>query len=261
VEIIVKRITRAELLERYTTSYPFLTKAVVDVGRGVMAVDAEWHADLEALLLEDGSRQENLWGVNFRLREGPERFIAYSSLINMRPAQRSFSIDIEDPVLQAAIRRVVDSLVDYGQGTSVGEPRAAYGAAGPGKRTTATYPRYKHHRTLTIERWRSFTPYQRVLNIDCELSRAGDMIPVRGSQEPWDCYERTLELLHITVESARLERRGPDLVRSLLRLRERVARLLAERIRDTAENAAIRKALVALEPGPARVAREVPAPR
>jgi len=248
--IITNRITRAELVERHTTSYPFLTKAVVDIGRGLMAVDAEWHADLEALLLEDGSRQEDLWGVNLRLREPPERFIAYSSLINVRPAQQSFSIDIEDPALQAAIKGVVDRLVDYGQGAGVAEPRAAY-AVGPAAARAPTC--YKHHRSLTIKRWQSFTPYQRVLNSDCELSRAGDMIPVSDSDEAWECYERALELLHITVETARLERRAPDLVRGLLRLRERVVRLLVERTRDRAENTSIRKALVALEPGPDRV--------
>ena len=41
-----------------------LVKAVVDVDRKLMAVDAELHADLEALLLQDGSAQSSLWGIN-----------------------------------------------------------------------------------------------------------------------------------------------------------------------------------------------------
>jgi hypothetical protein len=42
----------------------FSIKAVVDLEKGVMAVGAELHADEEAFLLAENSRQENLWGIN-----------------------------------------------------------------------------------------------------------------------------------------------------------------------------------------------------
>ena len=41
-----------------------MVKAVVDVERSVLAADAELHADLEAMLLEDGSKQKCLWSIN-----------------------------------------------------------------------------------------------------------------------------------------------------------------------------------------------------
>ena len=41
-----------------------MVKAVVDVRREMMAVDAELHSDEEAFLLEHGSAQEDLWGIN-----------------------------------------------------------------------------------------------------------------------------------------------------------------------------------------------------
>jgi hypothetical protein len=41
-----------------------LVKAVVDIDREVMVLDAELHSDLEARLLEDGSKQKSLWGIN-----------------------------------------------------------------------------------------------------------------------------------------------------------------------------------------------------
>lgn len=41
-----------------------LVKAVVDVERGLMAVDAEMHADEGAFLLGDGSRQQDLWAID-----------------------------------------------------------------------------------------------------------------------------------------------------------------------------------------------------
>ncbi len=38
-----------------------MMKAVVDVRRGLVAVNAELHADLESFLLSDGSQQKDLY--------------------------------------------------------------------------------------------------------------------------------------------------------------------------------------------------------
>jgi hypothetical protein len=251
VEIITHRVTRQELLERCTTSYPSMVKAVVDLGRGVMAVDAEWHADLEAVLLEDGSAQAELWGINLQLDREPDDFVVYTSLINIRPAQQSFSMEIQDPAVMGAVKQVVDQLVDYGQASSVAEARVEYTAGGTRHPTSATaYPCFKHHKQLTMEKWRLFEPYKRVMMIDNELSRG---IADRSAEGIWQCYERALELFHITVEAARIEGRPGDLVQGLLRLGERVSRLYAGRIRDQAENQRVRDELIALEPEAWRV--------
>ncbi len=55
-----------------------LIKAVVDVDRRILAVNAGLHADLGEILLENGSKQESLYGFN--IYEGNE--IEYDSLIN-----------------------------------------------------------------------------------------------------------------------------------------------------------------------------------
>lgn len=66
-----------------------MVKAVVDVDRKVMALDGELRADEEALLLESGSRQESLWGINiYPELEGPDR-IEFDSMINIRPSQET----------------------------------------------------------------------------------------------------------------------------------------------------------------------------
>ncbi|HNT29573.1 MAG TPA: DUF5674 family protein, partial [bacterium] len=41
-----------------------MIKIVVDVNRRVLAIDAQLHADEEQRLLEDGSKQEDVWGAN-----------------------------------------------------------------------------------------------------------------------------------------------------------------------------------------------------
>ena len=61
-----------------------MVKAVVDVGRRLVAIDAAMHSDLEQMLLEDGSKQEDLWGINFH---SDDEFVEFDSLINIRPRQ------------------------------------------------------------------------------------------------------------------------------------------------------------------------------
>ena len=84
-----------------------MIKAVVDVIRQMLAIDAELHADLETLLLEDGSEQENLWGINLYPDLESEDFIEFDSLINIRPRQNNRSRDVEDKVIRGKIEEIV----------------------------------------------------------------------------------------------------------------------------------------------------------
>jgi hypothetical protein len=111
IRIVRQGITRAELLTLAQARFGDMIKAVVDVSRGVMALDAELHSDEEALLLEDGSRQADLWGINLYPNESADEWIEFDSMINVRPSQNNRSRDVEDEHARAAIRRVVDGLV------------------------------------------------------------------------------------------------------------------------------------------------------
>ncbi|MBI4545405.1 MAG: hypothetical protein HY703_09430 [Gemmatimonadetes bacterium] len=91
-----------------------MVKAVVDVKREVMAIGGELHSDEEAALLDDGSRQADLWGINLYPAERAETWIEFDSLINVRPAQGNRSRDVEDEVVREAIRQVVSLLVGGG---------------------------------------------------------------------------------------------------------------------------------------------------
>lgn len=86
-------------------------KAVVDVSRGIMAVGGDLHADDEAVLLADGSRQQDLWGINLYPGESGPDWIEFDSLINLRPSQGNRSRGVGDASIQALIREVVGSLV------------------------------------------------------------------------------------------------------------------------------------------------------
>jgi hypothetical protein len=111
IRIVRERLTRAELVAMAQARFGDMVKAVVDVARGVMAVSGELHSDEEALLLEDGSRQADLWGINLYPGESGPDWIEFDSMINVRPSQNNRSRDVEDEATRAAIRRVVETLV------------------------------------------------------------------------------------------------------------------------------------------------------
>ena len=88
-----------------------MVKAVVDLSRGIMAIGSDLHSDEEAALLDDGSRQQDLWGINLYPEAPTAEWIEFDSMINVRPGVNNRSRDVEDEGTRAAIRGVVHSLV------------------------------------------------------------------------------------------------------------------------------------------------------
>ncbi len=88
-----------------------MVKAVVDVERKVMAVGGELHADEEALLLERGSSQRNLWGINLYPGRAGDEFIEFDSMINLRPSGGNRSRGVDDPRTRENIAAIVRELV------------------------------------------------------------------------------------------------------------------------------------------------------
>ncbi len=110
--LIKGKIPLAALKQMAQARFGDMVKAVVDVDRGLMAVDAELHADEEKELLEDGSKQESLWGINLYPEvEGPD-WIEFDSMINLRPWQDNRSRGVDDPELRQRIIAVVEGLAD-----------------------------------------------------------------------------------------------------------------------------------------------------
>jgi hypothetical protein len=104
--------TLRTLLDRF---FEDMVKYVVDVERGIAAVGGELHADAEALLLEDGSRQQDLWGANYYPGRGPDECIEYTSLINIRPAQGNRSMEVEDREMRERVRETTFRLIGRGE--------------------------------------------------------------------------------------------------------------------------------------------------
>lgn len=112
IEIIKEKIDK-EYLKRFLDK-PFkeVVKFVIDIERGIIALGGELHSDARELLIEDGSDTMNLWGGNIFLPENGEKVIVeYSSLINIKPSQNSFSMDIGDKQIIDRIEKVFKKLI------------------------------------------------------------------------------------------------------------------------------------------------------
>lgn len=111
IKIVISSIAKAELLEIAKNQFGDLVKAVVDVEMGIMAIGGELHADEEALLIEQGSRQENLWGINLYPEKLEDEWLEFNSMINVRPSRGNRSRGIEDLAMQDKIKNILNKLI------------------------------------------------------------------------------------------------------------------------------------------------------
>lgn len=111
MKIIKDKITIIELKEMSAKMFGNLVKAVVDVELGIMAVDAELHADEEAELLKNGSKQSNVWGINLYPDLLGDDFVEFDSMINLRPSQNNRSRSVDEVSVQNKIKQIVNNLV------------------------------------------------------------------------------------------------------------------------------------------------------
>jgi len=112
IKIVREKITREELQELAQRWFGGeFVKAVVDVEQRIMALGGELHADEEALLLEEGAKQVNLWGINIYPGKTGDEWIEFDSMVNIRPRQNNRSRNVEDPVIRKKIVAVVCNLV------------------------------------------------------------------------------------------------------------------------------------------------------
>lgn len=111
IQVVSEFVTLEALRRLAADQFGDFVKAVVDVRQGVMAIGAELHADEEAVLLERGARQADLWGVNLYPDRAGTEMVEFDSMINVRPAQGNRSRSVEDRGLQERIQELVARLV------------------------------------------------------------------------------------------------------------------------------------------------------
>ncbi|HLB48515.1 MAG TPA: DUF5674 family protein [Anaerolineales bacterium] len=93
-----------EMLARYET----LIKIVVDIRRKMLAGGGEMHADCEAILLDDGSEQDDLWGANWWPKD---QRVEFESLINIRPRLNNRSVILQSEELRQPVEAITRQLL------------------------------------------------------------------------------------------------------------------------------------------------------
>ncbi|MBI3283073.1 hypothetical protein HYZ70_03295 [Candidatus Curtissbacteria bacterium] len=105
--IIRKKATQTEL-QKLASHFKGYIKVIVDVKRGILAGGGDRHADDEKILLEDGSKQSNLWGGGLDLKT---KEIDYNSIINLRPNSDNPSRDILSSGIRVKFAKIVRDLL------------------------------------------------------------------------------------------------------------------------------------------------------
>ncbi len=108
MKILDDTITNDNLREMAQNYFGDMVKGVVDIERNLLALDANLHSDLEAMLLENDSTQEALWGINLYPDIEDDDFLEFDSMINLRPSQGNRSRGVDDEKVRQRIRAVVN---------------------------------------------------------------------------------------------------------------------------------------------------------
>jgi len=115
IQILDRPISSDQLSNLVRDGFGDMVKYVVDLELEVIAIGGQLHADAEAVLLESGSRQENLWGANYYPGTSEVACIEFTSLINIRPAQDNPVMEVRDPTVRVRIRSLVYALLGEGE--------------------------------------------------------------------------------------------------------------------------------------------------
>ena len=105
---IAEKISIKELISMSEKMSEPLVKGVVDIAQRVLVIDAGLHSDEELFLLEQGSEQADLWGINLWPEAfGTDEFVEFDSMINIRPTQNNRSRGVEEPEIRKRIYEIV----------------------------------------------------------------------------------------------------------------------------------------------------------
>ena len=112
IKVYKTKIPKPELDALAQMTYGDMVKGVVDIENNIIALGGDLHADCEQVLLDQGSKQSYLWGFNIYPDRLKNDRVEYTSLINIRPRQGNFQIEVKDERLRRQMMAIIDTLVD-----------------------------------------------------------------------------------------------------------------------------------------------------
>ena len=113
IKIVRDKITKEELINLAQDNYGDMVKAVVDIEKEIMAIGGEFHSDASVILVEqNGSNQEDIWGINIYPEKEKNEWLEFNSLINIKPLKNNRDVEIESEVIKDKIKNIINKLIE-----------------------------------------------------------------------------------------------------------------------------------------------------
>ncbi|MDP3730182.1 MAG: DUF5674 family protein [Candidatus Omnitrophota bacterium] len=106
--LIIRKKADEESIKKISEDLDGYVKVTVDIKRGILAAGGTLHVDGERLMLEDGSRQADLWGGGIDFETGD---IDFDSMINIRPAQGNRAREVLDSKIRKQMEEIIHRLL------------------------------------------------------------------------------------------------------------------------------------------------------
>ncbi|MHC5761391.1 DUF5674 family protein [Nostoc sp.] len=101
--LLLRERATPEQLEQMVQQHKFYIRTAVDIERRVLVGGGGLHADCEEKLLDDGSRQQDIWAASFMPLTGK---MIFESMVNLRPRQNR-SMEILDPNIRERVAQII----------------------------------------------------------------------------------------------------------------------------------------------------------
>jgi len=113
IKIIKEKITRQELIDVTRENYGDMIKGVVDIEKEIIALGGEFHSDASVVLVEqEGSNQEDIWGINIYPEKEKNEWLEFNSLVNIKPLKNNRDVEIESEEIKDKIKDITNRLIE-----------------------------------------------------------------------------------------------------------------------------------------------------
>ena len=112
IKIVEDKISLDELIEIAKEFYISMVKGAADIEKEIIAFGGEYHADANEILIENGSRQSDVWGFNVYFDRPRDSWIEYISLINIRPQANNLEMEIQDQGIRDKMKLIINSKIE-----------------------------------------------------------------------------------------------------------------------------------------------------
>ncbi len=113
IKIIKEKISLDELKKIAEEIYGDMVKAVVDIKKEIMAIGGEFHSDASVILVEqEGSSQEDIWGINIYPEKEKNEWLEFNSLVNIKPLKNNRDVEIKSEEIKDKIKNIINKLIE-----------------------------------------------------------------------------------------------------------------------------------------------------